>query len=339
MRVLITGGAGFIGSNLVHYLLRQRPGWDVVNVDALTYAGNLENLKACEDNPRYRFYHADITDADRVREVLQETQPDAVMHLAAESHVDRSVLDPLVFVRTNVIGTQILLDETRRLDKTVRFLHVSTDEVYGTLGPEGFFTEETPLAPNSPYSASKAASDMMVRAAHATHGLDTVITRCSNNYGPYQFPEKLIPLMFTNALEGKPLPVYGDGMQVRDWLYVEDHCSALLAVLEKGRTGEVYNIGGRNEQPNLEIVRLILKHAGRGEELIRFVTDRPGHDRRYAIDCGKIERELGWKPEHSFEEALPKTLEWYRENEEWVQRVKSGAYREYYKRWYGKRLD
>ncbi len=338
MRVLITGGAGFIGSNLIHYLIENRPDWGLVNLDALTYAGNLENLKSCEDHPSYSFEHADITDISRVQEVFENHEPDAVMHLAAESHVDRSVMDPLSFVKTNVIGTQNLLDVVRESGRDIRFLHVSTDEVYGSLGEEGYFTEETLLAPNSPYSASKAGSDMLVRAAFHTHGIDTIITRCSNNYGPYQFPEKLIPLMVTNAIEGKELPVYGDGLNVRDWLYIEDHCSALLAVLEKGGSGEVYNIGGHNEWPNIEIIRLILKNLNVSEDLIRFVADRPGHDRRYAIDASKIEHELAWRPQHTFEEALPLTIKWYRENLDWIEHVKSGTYREYYERWYGKRL-
>ncbi len=338
MRVLITGGAGFIGSNLVHFLLQERPDYKILNIDALTYAGNLENLTGCENNPNYSFSHADISDENRIDEIFQEFSPDAILHLAAESHVDRSVLDPLVFVRTNVTGTQVLLDAMRKHSPEARFVHVSTDEVYGSLGAEGYFIEETPLAPNSPYSASKAGSDMLVRAAFHTHKLDVVITRCSNNYGPYQFPEKLIPLMLYNAWEEKPLPVYGDGMNVRDWLYVEDHCSALLSVMEHGKTGEVYNIGGHNEWPNIEIVKLILQHTGASEDLIKFVTDRPGHDRRYAIDASKIEHELGWKPSHTFEEALPLTINWYRDNPEWAQNVRSGAYREYYQRQYGKRL-
>ncbi len=338
MRVLITGGAGFIGSNLVHYLVRLRPEWEIVNLDALTYAGNLENLTAIENHPGYTFVHADITDDKAVAATLDKYRPDAIMHLAAESHVDRSVHGAQVFVHTNVMGTQILLDHFRRVNPDGRFLQVSTDEVYGSLGPEGYFTEETSLAPNSPYSASKTGADMLVRAAHHTHGMDTVITRCSNNYGPYQFPEKLIPLMIANAMAGKQLPVYGDGMNVRDWLYVEDHCSALVTVLEKGKAGEVYNIGGHNERANLHIVKLILQHLGASEELIHFVTDRPGHDRRYAIDAGKIERELGWTPSRTFEQALPATIEWYKDNQEWVQRVMSGEYQKYYQDMYGSRL-
>ncbi|MFC2170688.1 dTDP-glucose 4,6-dehydratase [Calditrichota bacterium] len=338
MKLLITGGAGFIGSNLIHYLLRERTSWQLKNVDFLTYAGNLENLTECENNPRYSFVHLDITDPQKIDDIFKEYRPDAVLHLAAESHVDRSVLDPLVFVRTNVVGTQVLLDAFRKHVPESRFIHVSTDEVYGSLGATGFFTEDTPLAPNSPYSASKAGSDFLVRAAYATHGLDTVITRCSNNYGPYQFPEKLIPLMLTNAWNHKPLPVYGDGSNVRDWLYVEDHCSALLTILEKGRSGGVYNIGGHNEWKNIDIVKLILHHTNLSEDLIRFVTDRPGHDHRYAIDASKIESELGWKPSYTFEEALPLTINWYDNNREWVERTKSGAYRDYYETQYGRRL-
>jgi len=337
MKLLVTGGAGFIGSNLVHFLLRERPEWKIINLDALTYAGNLENLIAAEGNPNYTFVHEDITDQKAVQNTVEEHAPDAVMHLAAESHVDRSILDAGAFIKTNVLGTQILLDTVRNCKRDVRFLHVSTDEVYGTLGKTGYFTESTPLAPNSPYSASKAASDMLVRAAKETHGMDVVTTRCSNNYGPYQFPEKLIPLMIANSLEDKKLPVYGDGMQVRDWLYVEDHCRALLTVLEKGVSGEVYNIGGHNEWPNIEIVKLILKNLDKPESLIEYVADRLGHDRRYAIDASKIERELGWTPSHTFEQALPLTIQWYLENREWTDRIRSGAYQEYYETQYGNR--
>jgi len=337
MNVIVTGGAGFIGSNLVHYLLRERPDWNVLNLDALTYAGNLENLADAEQNPRYRFVHADIADREAVDAAFDKFHPDAVMHLAAESHVDRSILDAGAFIHTNVLGTQVLLDAVRAMGGAIRFLHVSTDEVYGSLGPEGYFTEETPLAPNSPYSASKAASDMLVRASFQTHKMDVVTTRCSNNYGPFQFPEKLIPLMVANALEDKPLPVYGDGMNIRDWLYVEDHCAALLTALEKGKTGEVYNIGGHNEWPNIEIVKLILKHLDKSDTLIQFVTDRPGHDRRYAIDASKIEHELGWTPSHTFEQALPLTIQWYLDHREWSDRVRSGEYQKYYEQQYGGR--
>ncbi len=335
--ILVTGGAGFIGSNFVELLLRERADWQVVNLDALTYAGNLENLAAVEKDSRYAFVHGDICEPADVARALEQCRAPAVsvVHFAAESHVDRSIQSGLPFVHTNVIGTQVLLDEARAR-KVERFLHVSTDEVYGSLAAEGKFTEETPLAPNSPYSASKAASDLLVRAAFHTHGFPGLITRCSNNYGPYQFPEKLIPLMIANASEDQPLPVYGDGQNVRDWLYVEDHCEALLAVLERGHPGEVYNIGGNNEYPNLAIVRLILATLKKPESLIRFVKDRPGHDRRYAIDAGKIRRELGWEPRFRFAQALPRTIQWYQAHAVWLQRVRSGAYREYYARQYGR---
>ena len=334
--ILVTGGAGFIGSNFVQLVLRDRPGWQVVNLDALTYAGNLENLKDVERDPRHVFVQGDICEpADVARAFAACKGPVSVVHFAAESHVDRSIQSGLPFVKTNVLGTQVLLDESRAR-KVERFLHVSTDEVYGSLGNTGLFTEETPLAPNSPYSSSKAASDLLVRAAFHTHGFPGLITRCSNNYGPYQFPEKLIPLMIANASENKELPVYGDGMNVRDWLFVEDHCEALLAVLERGQPGEVYNIGGNNEYPNLAIVKLILSTLGKPESLIRFVKDRPGHDRRYAIDARKIGRELGWQPRFRFEQALPRTIQWYQSHPEWLQRVRSGAYRDYYARQYGR---
>ncbi len=334
--VLVTGGAGFIGSNFIHHLAETRPGWRVVNLDALTYAGNPENLRAVEDKDTYSFVHGDITKEEDVASALEACGdgPLEVVHFAAESHVDRSILSGLPFVQTNVVGTQILLDQCRARG-VERFVHVSTDEVYGSLGDTGYFTETTPLAPNSPYSASKTASDLLVRAAFHTHGFPAVTTRCSNNYGPYQFPEKLIPLMIANASEDKPLPVYGDGLYVRDWLYVEDHCEAIRVVLEGGRAGEVYNIGGNNEYPNLEIIRMLLAALGKPESLITYVKDRPGHDRRYAIDASKIQRELGWQPRHTFEVALPKTIAWYQSQVEWMQRVRSGAYREYYDRQYG----
>ena len=333
--ILVTGGAGFIGSNFVQLLVQERPEWQVVNLDALTYAGNPENLAEIEDNAGYVFVRGDIAveeDVDRALDAC--TAPVSIVHLAAESHVDRSILSGMPFVQTNVVGTQVLLDRSRARD-VERFVHVSTDEVYGSLGETGAFTEETPLAPNSPYSASKAASDLLVRAAVQTHGFPGIITRCSNNYGPYQFPEKLIPLMIANANEGKELPVYGDGKNVRDWVYVQDHCEAILTVLEKGRGGEVYNVGGNNEYPNIEIVRRILSELGQPESLIRFVKDRPGHDRRYAIDAGKIQAELGWEPRFTFEQALPRTIAWYQTHSLWLQRVRSGAYREYYQRQYG----
>ncbi len=337
--VLITGGAGFIGANFVHMLAELRPDWRIVNLDALTYAGNLENLASVQDRPGYAFVHGDITrgeDVERAFSELGDAKESYVVHFAAESHVDRSILSGQPFVTTNVVGTQVLLDAARH-NGVRRFLHVSTDEVYGSLGDEGFFTEETPLAPNSPYSASKAGSDVLVRAAHHTHGMDTVTTRCSNNYGPYQFPEKFLPLMIANAREGKAIPVYGDGLYVRDWLFVRDHCEAILAVLEKGRAGEVYNIGGDNERTNLELVRGGPGGLGAPESLITHVKDRPGHDRRYAIDASKIRNELGWEPRFRLEEALPLTIRWYQENSGWLERVRSGAYQKYYATQYGGR--
>jgi dTDP-glucose 4,6-dehydratase len=332
---IVTGGAGFIGSNFLHMLAAERPDWRVVNLDALTYAGNLENLTAIEKRANYAFVHGDIREpADVEKAFAKAGDGCVVVHFAAEGHVDRSIQSGIPFVTTNVVGTQVLLDASRKHGVT-RFVHVLTDEVYGSLGDTGFFTEETPIQPNSPYSASKAASDLLVRAACHTHGFPGLITRCSNNYGPYQFPEKLIPLMIANASEGKPLPVYGDGLNVRDWLYVVDHCEAILRVLEKGRVGEVYNIGGHNEYPNLLIVKTILKTLQKPETLITYVKDRPGHDRRYAIDASKIERELGWRPRFRFEDALPLTIGWYQSQVSWMQRVRNGAYREYYARQYG----
>ncbi|MFM7283303.1 MAG: dTDP-glucose 4,6-dehydratase [Planctomycetia bacterium] len=332
---LVTGGAGFIGSNFIHMLRELRPDWRIVNIDKLTYAGNLENLTALEGHPGYQFVHGDIcSDADVAKAFALSQGEVSVVHFAAESHVDRSILSGLPFVTTNVLGTQVLLDAARKQGAR-RFVHVSTDEVYGSLGATGLFREDTPLAPNSPYSASKAGSDMLVRAANHTHGMDTVITRCSNNYGPYQFPEKFLPLMIANASEGKPIPVYGDGQQIRDWLFVRDHCEAILCALEKGASGEVYNIGGNNELCNLDLVRQVLAALGKSESLITFVKDRPGHDRRYAIDASKIARDLGWKPRFRFADALPLTIRWYQEHATWLQRVSSGAYREYYARQYG----
>jgi len=321
--LLVTGGCGFIGSNFVRHMLGQHKDLQIINFDALTYAGNLDNLDDVKDH-RYEFVRGDITSAADVAAVMKKVQ--FVVHFAAESHVDRSITGPEVFARTNVLGTQILLDHARA-NSIERFVHVSTDEVYGSLGKEGYFTEETPLAANSPYSASKAGSDLLVRAYHHTFGFPGIITRCSNNYGPYQFPEKLIPLMISNALEDKPLPVYGDGMNVRDWLYVEDHCRAINVVLSKGKAGEVYNIGGHNEWHNIDIVKLILKELGKPESLISFVTDRLGHDRRYAIDAAKIKRELGWEPSVRFEDGIKATIDWYLKNKVWISRIKSGAYR------------
>lgn len=342
MRLLVTGGAGFIGSNFVRWLLEMREGVEVVNLDAHTYAGNLENLAGLEGDPRYRFVHGDICDAGLVTELVREV--DGIVNFAAESHVDRSIEADAPFLRTNVMGVQVLLSAAVAAGGR-RFVQVSTDEVYGALPWRDprlpadetvrFFTEETPLAPRSPYSASKAAADHLVLAYHHTHGLDVVITRSSNNYGPYQFPEKLIPLFITNALEGKKLPLYGDGLYVRDWIHVRDHCAGVAAALERGRGGEIYNFGGRAERMNIQVARAILALLGRGEELIEHVADRPGHDRRYAIDPWKAEGELGWAPTVTFEEGLADTVRWYVENEGWWRRVKSGEYRAYYERMYG----
>ena len=337
MKILVTGGAGFIGSNFVLRTLATRPDVEVVNVDLLTYAGNLENLKPVEGDPRHVFVKADVADRDAMAALFARHRFDGVLHFAAESHVDRSILDATPFVVNNVLGTQVLLDLARE-QEVPRYLPVSTDDVYGTLGPDDpAFTETTPLAPNSPYAASKAAADLLVRAAFHTHGMDVVTTRCSNNYGPLQFPEKLIPLMIANALEGKPLPVYGDGQQVRDWIHVEDHNDAVWAVFERGRAGEVYNIGAENEWANIDVVKAILAAVGQGEDLIRYVQDRPGHDRRYAMDSTRMRDELGWSARRTFEQGLPATVAWYVEHREWWQRVRSGAYREYYEAQYGTR--
>jgi dTDP-glucose 4,6-dehydratase len=334
--ILVTGGAGFIGSNFVRMVLDEQPGCAVVNLDKLTYAGNLENLSDIEQHERYRFVHGDICDGPLVESVIDEHKIDAIVNFAAESHVDRSITGPKIFIETNVTGTLTLLQAAR--DKGVgRFLQVSTDEVYGALGPEGKFTEQTPLRPNSPYSASKAGADLLVRAFGHTWGLNYTITRCSNNYGPYQFPEKLIPLMIHNALHDKDLPVYGDGMQVRDWLYVYDHCTAIWRVLEEAPSGEIYNIGGCNEKANLEVVSTILERLDKPKTLIRHVTDRLGHDRRYAIDASKIINELGWRPSVTFEEGIARTIDWYLGNDQWLSRVVSGAYQQYYERMYGNR--
>ncbi|WP_059041774.1 dTDP-glucose 4,6-dehydratase [Paenibacillus rubinfantis] len=336
MKLLVTGGAGFIGSNFVLYMLEQHPDFQIINVDALTYAGNLENLKSVEGNPNHSFVKADITDAMAMDQLIGQGV-DVVVNFAAESHVDRSILEPDVFVKTNVLGTQVLLDAVKK-HGVKKYVQVSTDEVYGTLGETGLFTEETPLAPNSPYSASKAGGDLLVRAYHETFGLPVNITRCSNNYGPYQFPEKLIPLMISKALADEPLPVYGDGLNIRDWLYVEDHCSAIDLVIHEGRDGEVYNIGGNNERTNLHIVGTILEQLGKPELLIKHVEDRPGHDRRYGIDPTKTMKELGWKPKHSFETGIKETIRWYLDNKEWWTRIQTGAYQDYYAKQYGNRL-
>lgn len=337
MLVLVTGGAGFIGSNYIHYTLGHYEDVSIINVDALTYAGNLHNLQAVDRSERYRFVRADITDRAALEPFFAEGL-DAVVHFAAESHVDRSIAQPDLFVRTNVLGTQTLLELARQYG-VGKFVHVSTDEVYGTLGEEGLFTETTPLEPNSPYSASKAGSDLLVRAYHETYGLPVNITRCSNNYGPYQFPEKLIPLMLQQAMDDQPLPVYGDGLNIRDWLYVEDHCSAIDLVLRKGRNGEVYNIGGRNERTNLQVVRTILTELGKPESLITYVEDRLGHDRRYAIDADKIRNELGWTPKHDYESGIRETIRWYQANKQWLDDVRSGSYRAYYDTRYGGGAD
>lgn len=347
--LLVTGGAGFIGSNFIRHVLDETAfAGRVINLDALTYAANPAGLAdvAARHGDRYVFVHADIRDRGAVDRAFDEFGVDAVCHFAAESHVDRSIVRPDDFVQTNIVGTFNLLEAARaRMARIVRFHHVSTDEVFGSLGPQGAFTETTPYAPNSPYSASKAASDHLVRAYHATYGLSVTVSNCSNNYGPLQFPEKLVPLTILNALEGKPLPVYGDGLNIRDWLYVRDHCVAVWRILCDGRTGETYNVGGRSERTNLDVVRRIAALVDRQappleggrprEDLLTFVPDRPGHDRRYAIDCTKIERELGWRPEESFESGLDRTVRWYLANPAWVDGVRSGAYRDWIKTQYG----
>ncbi len=338
MRLLVTGGCGFIGTNFL-YLMRQRhPDWTLVNLDKLTYAGNLANLRAleAEAGDRYVFVHGDIGDRELVSKLLSDRAIDAVVNFAAESHVDRSIDDPSPFVTTNVLGAQNILDCARRAG-TGRVVHVSTDEVYGTLGPTGQFTEDTPLAPNSPYSASKAGADLLARAYHETYGQDVVVTRCSNNYGPYQFPEKLIPLMFCKATAGQPLPVYGDGRNVRDWIFVDDHCLGVELALTKGRAGAVYNFGGAAEMPNIEVVKLLLKLTGRDESLITYVKDRPGHDRRYAMNFELSARELGFAPSVTFAQGLERTVNWYKQNAAWLEEVQSGAYLKFMERWYGGR--
>lgn len=323
--LLVTGGMGFIGSNFILYMLSQYEGLRITNLDALTYAGNPDNVGDVVTSGRYRFIKADITDQARLEQIFAETAYDAVVHFAAESHVDRSISDPEAFVRANVFGTLQLLEAAKR-HQISKFIHVSTDEVYGSLGNTGYFTEESPLAPNSPYSASKAGSDMLVRAYAHTYGMPVVITRCSNNYGPRQFPEKLIPTIILRALHDEPIPVYGDGMYVRDWLYVTDHCAAIDAALRAGKAGEVYNIGGHNERTNIDIVKMILQVLDKPESLISFTSDRPGHDKRYAIDPAKSERELGWRPTVNLEQGMQKTIDWYVSNRTWWERVRTGAY-------------
>jgi len=335
-KLLVTGGAGFIGSNFVQMALSEHSDCFIVNLDKLTYAGNLENLAGFLDHPNHKFIKGDICDGQLIEEIIDEHRIDAIVNFAAESHVDRSITGPKVFIQTNVTGTLTLL-EAARDKKLERFVQVSTDEVYGSLGPQGKFTEQTPLSPNSPYSASKAAADHLVKAFGHTWGVRYNITRCSNNYGPYQFPEKLIPLMINNALNDKELPVYGDGLYVRDWLYVYDHCTAIWKVLTEAPPGEIYNIGGGNEKANLEVVNLILERLGKSSSLIRHVSDRPGHDRRYAIDASKITAELDWRPSVSFQEGINRTIDWYVENQDWLGHVVSGDYQKYYESMYGNR--
>jgi dTDP-glucose 4,6-dehydratase len=347
MNILVTGGAGFIGSNFLNLMVPRYPEHQFINLDSLTYAANLANLAQVADRPNYALERVDITDRAAVRDVFERRKPNVLVHFAAESHVDRSIHAPDTFIETNITGTFHLLDEFRALpkDQAKLFHHVSTDEVYGSLGPTGLFTEQTPYDPSSPYSASKAASDHLVRAYHRTYGLPTKLTNCSNNYGPYQFPEKLIPLMILNAVEGKPLPVYGRGENVRDWLYVDDHCEAIWTVMEKGKLGETYNIGGINEKKNLDVVhaicKLVAEEKGVSHEsltkLIKYVEDRPGHDLRYAIDPAKVQRDLGWKPREDFKSGLRKTVRWYLQNEGWVEQVRSGTYRDWIAKNYDKR--
>ncbi len=345
--IIVTGGAGFIGSNFVKIMLEKYPEYKIINIDALTYAGNLENLKDIKSNENYTFIKADIRDRDTIDQIFKTYDVNSVVNFAAESHVDRSIEEPDVFLTTNVMGTQVLLDIAKKCWKVnptdkyckeykpgVKFLQISTDEVYGALGETGMFIETSPLMPNSPYSASKASADLIVRAYHETFGTPVNITRCCNNYGPYQFPEKLIPLMIINCLKGKCLPVYGDGMQVRDWLHVFDHCTAIDTVLHKGKTGEVYNIGSNNEKANIELVKIIISTLGKSENLIKYVKDRPGHDRRYAIDNAKITTQLGWKPVYTFVQGIKETIQWYLDNTEWVETMISGDYAYYYDKCY-----
>lgn len=336
MKLLITGGAGFIGSNFIHYWLDAHPEDEIINVDALTYAGNLENLKEIESHPNYTFVRGDICDRERVFSVAKDV--DIIVHFAAESHVDRSIMDPSAFIKTNVMGTQTLLDAAKAYD--LRFHHVSTDEVYGTLAPdEPASTEESKYAPRSPYAATKAASDHLVRAYHTTYGLKTTISNCSNNYGPYHFPEKIIPLFISRLMEGKRVPVYGDGLQIRDWIHVHDHNRGVDAIIQKGKAGETYCLGGNNQTTNLALTKMLIELLGRDESSIEFVKDRPGHDRRYDIDYAKAKAELGWEPQISLEEGLKQTVDWYQSHQEWVTRCQSGAYQSYYDEWYAQHLE
>lgn len=340
MKILVTGGAGFIGGNFVHYMVNQYPEDQIVNLDLLTYAGNLETLKPVEGKPNYKFVRGDIADRPFIMDLFEKERFDAVVNFAAESHVDRSITDPGIFVRTNVMGTQVLLDASKEYG-VKRYHQVSTDEVYGDLPldrPDLFFTEETPIHTSSPYSSSKASADLFVLAYYRTFGLPVTVSRCSNNYGPYHFPEKLIPLMISRALADEKLPVYGNGQNVRDWLHVEDHCAAIDLILRKGRVGEIYNIGGHNERTNLEVVQTILKALNKPESLIQYVSDRPGHDRRYAIDPTKLVTELGWKPKYNFDTGIQQTIQWYLDNKEWWQHILSGEYSSYFDNMYGERL-
>ena len=339
MKIIVTGGAGFIGGNFIHYMLNIYNDYKIICLDALTYAGNMETLEPVKDNPCFKFYKADIADRTAVYEIFEKEKPDIIVNFAAESHVDRSIDNPGIFLHTNVIGTGVLMDACRKYGIT-RYHQVSTDEVYGDLPlsrPDLFFTETTPLHTSSPYSASKASADLLVQPYHRTFKLPVTISRCSNNYGPYHFPEKLIPLMIANALADKELPVYGKGENVRDWLYVQDHCSAIDLIIHKGRVGEVYNIGGHNEKTNLEVVKIILKELGKSEDLIKYVTDRPGHDMRYAIDPSKIHNELGWLPVTKFEDGIKKTIKWYLDNADWWQHIINGEYKDYYEKHYSKK--
>jgi dTDP-glucose 4,6-dehydratase len=340
MKMIVTGGAGFIGSNFVQYEVNKYPEDQIINLDLLTYAGNLESVKPVEDKPNYKFVRGDIADRKFIFDLFEKEKPDVVINFAAESHVDRSITNPEIFVRTNVVGTTTLLDACKQYG-IKRYHQVSTDEVYGDLPldrPDLFFTEETPLHTSSPYSSAKASADLFVLAYHRTYGMHVTISRCSNNYGPYHFPEKLIPLVISRALNDEDVPVYGNGANVRDWLYVTDHCSAIDLVVRKGREGEIYNIGGHNERTNLEVVKTILKALNKPESLIKFVTDRPGHDRRYAMDPTKIETELGWKPEFTFDTGIPKTVQWYLDNKEWWEHIVNGEYTKYFDKMYGDRL-
>lgn len=339
MKIIVTGGAGFIGGNFCHYMTNKYPEDTILCIDKLTYAGNMETLAPIMDKENFKFFKADIADRDAVYKIFEEEKPDIVVNFAAESHVDRSITDPEIFLRTNIIGTSVMLDACRKYG-IKRYHQVSTDEVYGDLPlnrPDLFFTEETPIHTSSPYSSSKAAADLLVLAYHRTYGLPVTISRCSNNYGPYHFPEKLIPLMIANALADKPLPVYGEGLNVRDWLYVEDHCKAIDLIIHKGRVGEVYNVGGHNEKKNIDIVKIICKELGKPESLITHVGDRKGHDMRYAIDPTKIHNELGWLPETKFEDGIKKTIQWYLDNREWWETIISGEYQNYYEKMYGNR--